>query len=71
MRLTINDVGLAALEFPVTDWRPAVPALAASWRAWALAAGPGPAEESGGPPWPSWRLRGGPGRWQRVPGPGE
>ncbi len=64
---------LARLELcpngPRWSLRPTVPALAASWRLWALAAGPWPPVGACGARCPPWRLPGGSGHWRRFPGP--
>ena len=62
---------LARLELcpngPRWSLRPTVPALAASWRLWALAAGPRPPVGACGARCPPWRLPGRPGRWRWSP----
>lgn len=62
---------LARLELcpngPRWSFRPTVPALAASWRLWALAAGPRPPVGACGARCPPWRLPGRPGRWRWSP----
>ena len=62
---------LARLELcpngPRWSFRPTVPALAASWRLWALAAGPRPPVGACGARCPPWRLPGRPGRLRWSP----
>ena len=59
---------LARLELcpngPRWSLRPTVPALAASWRLWALAAVPRPPVGACGARCPPWRLPGAPDRWR-------